>query len=73
MVAHLSIHPWWGPALVWVAFVVGTVPTLVVEDALWLVAAVMIGGLVAANVAVVNLLVLAARAWVRRRPWAQNR
>lgn len=62
-----------GAALVWVAFVVGTVPTLVVEDALWLVAAVMIGGLVAANVAVVNLLVLAARAWVRRRRWAQNR
>ncbi|WP_432545058.1 hypothetical protein [Kineococcus sp. SYSU DK002] len=73
VVAHLCIHPWWGPALVWVAFVVGTVPPLAVEDALWLVAAVMLGGLVAAYVAVVNLLVLAARAWMRRRRWAQSR
>ncbi len=34
---------------------VGTVPTLAMEDALWLVAAVMLGCLVAGYLAVVNL------------------
>lgn len=73
VVAHLGIHPWWGPALVWVAFVVGTLPPLAVQDALWLVSAVLLGGLVAGYVAVVNLGVLAVRALVRRRGWPESR
>ncbi|NYD22601.1 hypothetical protein [Kineococcus aurantiacus] len=73
VVAHLGIHPWWGPALVWAAFVVGTLPPLALEDALWLVAAAVLGGLVAGYVAVVNLGVLAVRALVRRRGWAESR
>lgn len=72
--AHLGIHPWWGPALVWAAFVVGALPPLAVQDALWLVAAVVLGGLVAGYVAVVNVVVLASRALVRRRRgWGGSR
>ena len=67
VIGHLGVHAWWGPALVWAAFMVGVVPPLSMEDALWAVAAVMLGALVAGYLALVNLVVLGARTVGRRR------
>lgn len=66
VIGHLGVHAWWGPALVWAAFMVGVVPPLSMEDALWAVAAVMLGGLVAGYLAMINLIVLGARVVGRR-------
>jgi hypothetical protein len=67
LMGHLGIHTWWGPAVVLVGLMVGAVPPLSTEDALWAVAAIMLGGLVAGYLALINALILAVRALVRRR------
>lgn len=67
VVGHLTVHPWWAVLAVWVAFVVGMVPPLSTQDALWIIAAVMFGAAAAVYVVVVNALFLGVRAGVRRR------
>ncbi|WP_328291207.1 hypothetical protein OG218_00300 [Kineococcus sp. NBC_00420] len=67
LMGHLGIHSWWGPAVVLVGFMVGAVPPLSTEDALWAVAAIMLGGLVAGYLAFINALILGVRGLVRRR------
>lgn len=58
VMGHLRVHRWWGIALVWAGFMLGMVPPLSDDDALWLVAAAMFGCLAAVYVVVVNLLLM---------------
>jgi hypothetical protein len=67
VLGHVKVHPWWAVLAVWVAFMVGMVPPLSTQDALWIIAAVMFGVAAAVYVAVMNALVLAVRTGVRRR------
>jgi hypothetical protein len=67
LMGHLGIHTWWGPAVVLAGFMVGAVPPLSTEDALWAVAAFMLGGLVAGYLTLINVVILGVRGLVRRR------
>jgi hypothetical protein len=67
VMGHVGIHAWWGLPVVWVGFMVGAVPPLSTEDALWAVAAFMLGALVAGYLTLINVVILGVRGLARRR------
>jgi hypothetical protein len=67
VISHLKVHSWWGIVLVWVAFMVGMVPPLSNDDALWAAGALFFGAIAGGYLVVANLVIAAARTHLRRR------